>query len=82
MQNNRMTKTISEVFNTEQFRNAGHKLVDLLSDYLDKAKAGEEMPVLNWKDPDQQVEFWKSYKLEGDDITPFFADVLTDRNKC
>ncbi|MBL6949683.1 MAG: pyridoxal-dependent decarboxylase [Bacteroidales bacterium] len=73
-----MNKTISEVFNTEQFKNVGHKLVDLLSDYLDKAKAGEEMPVLNWKDPDQQVEFWKSYKFEGDDITSFFADILNN----
>ena len=71
-----MKKDISEVFNTDQFRDEGHKLVDLLSDYLGKAIAGEEMPVLNWKDPDQQVEYWKNYCVDQDDLTPFFADVL------
>jgi len=73
-----MKKEISEVFNTDKFRDAGHKLVDLLADYLDQAKTGEDIPVLNWKDPEQQVKFWKDYKLEGDDLTPFFADVLNN----
>ncbi len=71
-----MASPIKEVFDIENFRENGHKLVDLLGDYLEQAKAGRDMPVLQWVDPDQQVEFWKNYSIEGDDLTPFFRDIL------
>ncbi len=71
-----MASTISDVFNTESFRKNGHRLVDLLADYMEQAKTGQDMPVLDWVEPDQQVEFWKNYTIEGDDLTPFFHDII------
>lgn len=71
-----MTNTISEIFDTAGFRENGHKLVDLLADYMEQAKTGTGMPVLKWVDPDQQVEFWKDYTVEGGDLTPLFRDIL------
>jgi len=71
-----MASTIAEVFDTESFRRNGHKLVDLLAENIDRAKRGEDMPVLQWVDPDLQVEFWRDYTIEGDDLSPFFRDVL------
>ncbi|NQV01727.1 MAG: pyridoxal-dependent decarboxylase [Bacteroidia bacterium] len=73
-----MTKNISDIFNTESFRVEGHMLVDLLANYLDQARSGREIPVLNWKDPDQQLEFWKNYEVKEGDITSFFSDVLNN----
>ena len=39
-------------FNPEDFRKEGHKLVDILSDYLQSAEKGGKMPVLPGNDPD------------------------------
>lgn len=71
-----MASLINEVFDSDNFRENGHRLVDLLADYMDQAKSGRDMPVLKWVDPDQQVEFWKNYTLEGADLTPYFRDIL------
>ncbi|NQV03434.1 MAG: pyridoxal-dependent decarboxylase, partial [Bacteroidia bacterium] len=73
-----MEKKISDIFNPERFKSEGHKLVDLLANYLDQAMSGNEMPVLKWIDPDQQVEFWKNYVIDEKDITSFFKDVLNN----
>ncbi len=73
-----MKKSISEIFDTDRFKKEGHKLVDLLANYLDQAKSGGEMPVLNWKDPDKQVEYWKNYVVDPDDIASYFSDVLNN----
>ena len=56
-----MAKTQSNIplpFNPEDFRKEGHTLVDILSDYLEDALSGKEMPVLPWNDPDQLAEFF------------------------
>jgi len=76
MQQNKMTKDISKIFDTDDFRNAGHNLVDLLADYLNQAKAGGEMPVLKWKEPDEQLEYWKNYNVDPTNIHTYFTDVL------
>jgi L-2,4-diaminobutyrate decarboxylase len=45
-------------FNPEEFRKEGHKLVDILSDYLQKTFTGSEMAVLPWNDPDKLAEMF------------------------
>jgi L-2,4-diaminobutyrate decarboxylase len=62
-----MTKTKSKIpspFNPEEFRKEGHTLVDTLSDYLEDALSGKEMPVLPWNEPDQLAE---SFSFESGD---------------
>lgn len=44
---------IPEPFNPENFRKEGHKVVDALSDYLNKALSGEKMAVLPWNEPEK-----------------------------
>jgi L-2,4-diaminobutyrate decarboxylase len=52
-----MNKTIiPSPFDPEVFRKEGHTIVDTLSDYLEEALSGKEMPVLPWKEPDQLAE--------------------------
>ena len=56
-----MKKTESKIpypFNPEEFRKEGHKLVDRLSDYLNDALSGNEMPVLPWNEPDHLAELF------------------------
>jgi L-2,4-diaminobutyrate decarboxylase len=50
--------TLSSPFNPEYFRKQGHALVDTLSDYLENALSGKDMPVLPWYDPDQLAEYF------------------------
>jgi L-2,4-diaminobutyrate decarboxylase len=54
-----MRKTESKIpspFKPEEFRKEGHKLVDRLSDYLNDALSGKEMPVLPWNEPEHLAE--------------------------
>jgi L-2,4-diaminobutyrate decarboxylase len=47
---------IPSPFNPEDFRKEGHMLVDMLSEYLNDALSGKDMPVLPWNDPDRLAE--------------------------
>jgi L-2,4-diaminobutyrate decarboxylase len=62
-----MTKPKSKIptqFDPEEFRIEGHKLIDTLSDYLEEALSGKEMPVLPWNDPDRLAEYF-SFESSG-----------------
>ena len=53
---NIMSNTESPIpspFSPEEFRKQGHIIVDTLSDYLENALSGNEMPVLPWNEPDK-----------------------------
>jgi L-2,4-diaminobutyrate decarboxylase len=49
---------IPEPFDPEEFRKTGHKVIDLLADYLDNALSGKEMAVLPWNDPEKLTEIF------------------------
>jgi L-2,4-diaminobutyrate decarboxylase len=56
-------------FNPDEFRKEGHKVVDMLSDYLRNALSGNEMPVLPWNDPEKLVEMF-SFESGGGETEP------------
>lgn len=67
-----MTKNKSIItvpFDPEEFRKEGHKVVDMLSDYLNEALSGNEMPVLPWNDPEKLVEMF-SFESGGGETEP------------
>ena len=69
---NNMNKNKSKIpspFNPEEFRNEGHKVVDMLCDYLSDALSGNEMPVLPWNDPEKLVEMF-SFESGGGETEP------------
>ncbi|MCA1756575.1 MAG: aminotransferase class I/II-fold pyridoxal phosphate-dependent enzyme [Bacteroidales bacterium] len=45
-------------FNPEQFRSEGHRIVDLLAEYLEEATKGEGYAVLPVSDPDELAEYF------------------------
>jgi L-2,4-diaminobutyrate decarboxylase len=64
-----MNKNKSKIpfpFDPEEFRKEGHQLVDTLSDYLEDALSGKEMPVLPWNDPDQLAEHFSFHSAGGE----------------
>jgi L-2,4-diaminobutyrate decarboxylase len=68
----RIQSKIPSPFNPEEFREEGHKLVDRLSDYLNDALSGNEMPVLSWNEPDHLAELF-SFDSGGGDEESFDA---------
>lgn len=61
---------IADPFNYEEFRSAGHRLVDILTDYLNESLKGTVMPVYPWNDPDELVEKFR-FDSEGGINEPF-----------
>ena len=49
---------LSRAYDAETFRADGHRMVDLLADYLAAAAAGQSMPVLPWLEPQAMVDSW------------------------
>lgn len=45
--------SLERAYDPEWFRAEGHRLVDLLADYLHEAQAGTSLPVLAWQDPER-----------------------------
>ncbi|MBI5093182.1 MAG: aminotransferase class I/II-fold pyridoxal phosphate-dependent enzyme [Candidatus Hydrogenedentes bacterium] len=45
-------------FDAETFRANGHRVIDMLADYLDAASSGTPMPVLPWLEPQAMVDSW------------------------
>ena len=51
-------KTITDIFNAEEFRSLGHQLIDVLADQLDRQLQGKGK-VLNWRDPASEDTHWQ-----------------------
>lgn len=48
--------TLDDAFDAEKFRTTGHRWVDQMADYLCRAAAGQEMPVLPYVPPAEMLE--------------------------
>jgi L-2,4-diaminobutyrate decarboxylase len=66
---NKIKSIIPTPFDPDYFRKEGHTLVDTLSDYLEDAVSGKEMPVLPWNDPDQLTESFSFDSAGGEKET-------------
>ena len=67
---NEQNSKIPYPFDPEEFRKQGHIIVDTLSDYLNDALSGKEMPVLPLNDPDQLAEYFSFDSGEGENESP------------
>jgi L-2,4-diaminobutyrate decarboxylase len=61
-----MKADIPAPFDPEDFRKEGHKIVDILSDYLRETLSGNEMAVLPWNEPDKLAEYFSLDSGAGD----------------
>ena len=51
-------KEILAMFDSTEFRGAGHVIIELLADYLDKNLKGEGK-VINWQAPQEAIKHWQ-----------------------
>lgn len=74
-----MSKIIEKAYDSELFRKEGHKLVDILADYLSECKSNSDQKVMNWKNPDDLLNEWENYfDEENFDLETFFKKVIED----
>lgn len=69
---------LDDIYNPEKFRNTGHELIELLTSYIKDCKE-EKIPVMNWKEPADQLEFWKDFTSKHKDPIELFR-TLIDRS--
>ncbi|WP_231373987.1 pyridoxal phosphate-dependent decarboxylase family protein [Aureivirga marina] len=62
---------IKQAYNTEDFREKGHEMVDFIADFLQDSLE-EKNKVIQYKKPENQLEYWKNYNKNGID---FLKDV-------
>jgi len=66
---------LKAAYNPDDFRKNGHRLIDMLADYIEEARNGTQK-VMAWKEPDEQYEFWKNYNPGHNDPAAFLKDVI------
>ncbi len=73
-----MSSLIEKAFDPETFREYGHDLVDQLADYLDACRNTEDMKVLPWKTPEENLSRWETDFTEPKEkeLKEFFAAVI------
>jgi len=70
------TDLLQQAYDPSSFRKEGHRLVDLLADYLETAqKGGSDLPVMPSYEPDALHEEYRLDKIKSPDL---FSRVLAD----
>jgi len=67
---------LEKLYSEEEFRKDGHKIIDLMADYLKEAREGTSLPVLKWLTPDEQYSFWKDYGEKEKNLPELFKDII------
>lgn len=70
-----MNNKLKEVYSPENFQKLGHKLVDLLTNYLQNSQ-NQKTTVQSWETPQEQLNFWENYHLNGQSPIRLFEDVI------
>jgi L-2,4-diaminobutyrate decarboxylase len=73
---------IQAAFDPQAFRTQGHRVVDQLADYLDRALHGQSLPVLPPSDPVEMLASWPGDFAENPagDLVEILARVLAEAN--
>ncbi|MEA5109326.1 L-2,4-diaminobutyrate decarboxylase [bioreactor metagenome] len=76
-----MNPLLEKAFDPEDFRREGHKLVDLLTSYLESCRQKAQMPVLPPSDPETMAGFWKNdLQNPGFDLQSFYSTLIAQSN--
>ncbi len=70
-----MDNKLKSVYNPDDFNRIGHELIELLTNYLRDSTEGK-MPVMNWKEPSDQLSYWKKFTDESNDPIELFKNLI------
>ncbi|MGE5348967.1 MAG: pyridoxal phosphate-dependent decarboxylase family protein [Actinomycetota bacterium] len=73
---------LSNIYDSEEFRKFGHKVIDILADYLKEATSRGDMPVLDWREPEELVAEFDFNNPSNADLPPdmFIRKVIGGMN--
>jgi L-2,4-diaminobutyrate decarboxylase len=60
-----MSSILERAYDAQDFRDAGHALVDALADYLDLVKQRSPEKAIEWVAPETATDTWKERMKEG-----------------
>lgn len=69
------TNLLQHAFDPGRFRKQGHDLIDLLANHLEASLNRKNEQVIQWKEPEEEKEYWENYLRKGDN-PDFFREVL------
>ncbi|MDH7445646.1 pyridoxal phosphate-dependent decarboxylase family protein [Aquimarina sp. 2201CG14-23] len=72
----RLENALEKIYAPSDFRKLGHQLVDMLSDHLDLVQSNKELPVLQYRDPEEELSYWKKDMSSDSDIMDVYREVL------
>ncbi len=67
---------LEEVYNPSDFRQLGHQVVDMLADHIEKVQTNLDHPVLPYKEPEEELDFWKHDFTSDSEIVEVFKNIL------
>jgi L-2,4-diaminobutyrate decarboxylase len=74
-----MKSLLQRALDPNEFRQQAHQLVDMLADYFEKVRDGNEMPVLDWRTPQEAVAKWQGQMTNPqENPLPLFKEILKD----
>ena len=73
-----MTELLKTAYNTEKFKENGHQLIDILTRYLQNNLFDNNDTVIKWKEPNEQLEFWKSKLIDNSGTSDLFSSIISN----
>ncbi|MEM8736729.1 MAG: pyridoxal-dependent decarboxylase, partial [Planctomycetota bacterium] len=69
-------QSIKAAYDTEAFRELGHRVIDMLADHLKASNANQHAQALPWHPPEEEVAFWESKLQDGCEPASVFETLL------
>jgi len=74
-----MSNLLHKAFDSENFRQQGHQLINMLADYLQEVQSETNMKTIPWKSPEEQLKLWQADEAAGKgDVLQLFRAVIDE----
>ncbi len=66
---------LKNVYDSEKFRERGHRLIDQLADHLEDKTTEKSHRAIHWNTPDEELRFWKDF-LKNGEVDSMFSNMI------
>lgn len=70
------TDILEKAYDPSDFRKMGHQVIDLLADHLEKVQTDREHPVLPFRNPEEELSYWKQDFSSDSGTLDVFKSIL------
>ncbi|WP_282085713.1 pyridoxal phosphate-dependent decarboxylase family protein [Aquimarina algiphila] len=68
--------TLEKAYDPSDFRKIGHEMIDLIADHIEKVQTDEDQPVLMYREPEDELLFWKQDFSSDTGMIDVFSNIL------